>query len=169
MYQMTTGQDLPRKGRAWPSLVVFIAICLVVQLAGGILTGTSVDTWYPTLEKPKWNPPGWVFGPVWTVLYVSMAFAGWLIWRQRSLRNVRPALVLFGIQLSLNLVWSVLFFGMRNPMLAFYDIILLWVAILLTTIAFWRLRPKAGLLLLPYLAWVGFAALLNFSIWRMNA
>jgi benzodiazapine receptor len=103
------------------------------------------------------------------VLYLSIAFAGWLIWQQRSLRSVRPALVLFGIQLSLNLLWSGLFFGMRNPMLAFFEIILLWVAILLTTIAFWRLRPKAGMLLLPYLAWVGFAALLNFSIWRMNA
>jgi benzodiazapine receptor len=157
------------RNSAWLSLVAFLAVCLFVQLAGGILTSMSVDSWYPTLEKPKWNPPGWVFGPVWTVLYLSIAFAGWLIWQQRSLRSVRPALVLFGIQLSLNLLWSGLFFGMRNPMLAFFEIILLWVAILLTTIAFWRLRPKAGMLLLPYLAWVGFAALLNFSIWRMNA
>jgi tryptophan-rich sensory protein len=121
------------------------------------------------LKKPTWNPPGWIFGPVWTALYLSMAVAAWLVWRRRPGVNITPAMLLFALQLILNLFWSVLFFGMRNPMLAFFEIILLWVAILLTTIACWRIRPKAGMLLLPYLAWVGFAALLNFSIWRMNA
>ena len=157
------------RANAWQSLAVFVAVCLIVQLGGGLLTSMSVREWYPTITKPSWNPPGWIFGPVWTALYLAMAVAGWLIWRQRLLQNIGPAMALFGIQLFLTLLWSALFFAMRNPMLAFFEVVLLWVAILLTTIAFWRIRPAAGILFFPYLAWVGFAAMLNFWIWRMNA
>ena len=155
--------------RSWMSLLAFIAICVAVEVVGGLLTSLSVKSWYQTISKPSWNPPSWIFGPVWTALYLSMAFAGWLVWKERVTRNIQVAMMLFGIQLFLNLLWSGFFFGLRNPMLAFFDIALLWMAILATAIAFWYIRPIAGILLTPYLAWVGFAAVLNFSIWRMNA
>ncbi len=139
-----------------------------VPALGGVFTGPSA--WYEGLAKPSWNPPGWVFGPVWTALYASMGVASWLVWRERGrARAVRAALWVYAVQLVLNAAWSPLFFGLRRPDLAMIDIVLLWVTIVATVVLFWRVRPVAGAVLLPYLAWVTFASGLNFAIWRMNA
>jgi translocator protein len=150
----------------WLVLAGFLLLCLAVGGLGGWITAQSVITWYPTLNKPEWNPPSWVFGPVWTALYVMMAVAAWLVWQKPA--ATRTALILFFIQLALNSLWSFLFFGARSPGLALIDILALWLALALTVHAFFKHSSSAGLLLLPYLAWVSFAAFLNFSIWRLN-
>jgi tryptophan-rich sensory protein len=120
------------------------------------------------LLKPAWNPPAWVFGPVWTVLYLMMAVAAWLVWRRRGFAGAPWALGLFVLQLALNTLWSAIFFGLRRPGVAAIEILLLWLAILATLIAFAPVSRLAAILLAPYLAWVTFAAVLNFTIWRMN-
>lgn len=150
-------------------LFAFVVICLIAAAVGGAATVGSVRTWYPTLRKPDWNPPARVFGPVWSVLYLMMAFAAWLVWRTRDANDVLPGLALFATQLVLNVLWSLSFFGLRRPGFALADIVVLWFAIVATTIAFWLLDPAGALLLLPYLAWVSFAAMLNLSIYRLNA
>jgi benzodiazapine receptor len=155
--------------RRWISLIVFVAICLAVELVSGVFTRASVRDWYVTLNKPSWTPPGWVFGPVWTVLYLLMGVAAWLIWRERGSADIRPALAAFFVQLALNLLWSILFFGMQDPRLAFWDILLLWIAIAVTVALFWTVRPMAAVLLTPYLAWVTYATVLNYTIWQMNS
>jgi len=124
--------------------------------------------WYAGLQKPSWNPPKWIFGPVWTALYTTMAVAAWLVWKRGGWARQRMALTIFLVQLGLNALWSPLFFGMQNPALAFVDILLLWLALLATAAAFWRSHPLAGVLLVPYLAWVTFAGALNFTLWRLN-
>ena len=149
-------------------LVLFIAICLGVAGAGAIFTAGSVVEWYPTLQKPSWTPPSWLFGPVWTILYLMMATAAWLIWRKGGLDKVGGALGLFIFQLALNAAWSPLFFGLKNPLAGLLDIIPLWVAVLVTLLSFWKISPPAGLLLVPYWLWVTFATGLNFAIWKMN-
>jgi tryptophan-rich sensory protein len=154
--------------KSWLMLLLFIAVCLAVSGAGALVTNTSVKEWYPTLNKPSWNPPSWVFGPVWTTLYVMMAIAAWLIWRERGFAGARGALGLFAFQLALNAAWSPLFFGLRNPLAGLIDIVPLCAAILATMISFWKIVPLAGVLLLPYWLWVCFATALNFTIWRMN-
>ncbi len=154
--------------RPWLVLALFIAICLAVGGIGSIFTASSVTSWYPTLRKPAWRPPAAVFGPVWTTLYILMGIAAWLVWRRRDTANTRPALYLFAIQLAFNLAWSGIFFGLRAPGAAFAEIVILWGLVLATLIAFWRVRPIAGLLLLPYLLWTTYASALNFAIWRMN-
>jgi benzodiazapine receptor len=128
----------------------------------------SVADWYPTLAKPSWTPPAWLFGPVWTVLYVMMAVAGWLVWKRYGLTGAREALLLFFVQLALNAAWSWLFFGFRMPGVAFAEIVMLWGAIVATTLLFWKACAPAAVLFLPYLLWVTFAAVLNYSIWRLN-
>jgi tryptophan-rich sensory protein len=153
----------------WLALAIFIAMSFAAAFIGGLFTSSSVGTWYTTLNKPSWTPPSWLFGPVWTALYFSMAVAAWLVWRTHEVKAAKVALALFVIQLVLNAAWSGFFFGMRNPGLAFAEIILLWGAILATMLAFWRMKPLAGLLFAPYLLWVTFAAALNFAIWRLNA
>lgn len=120
------------------------------------------------MAKPCFTPPGWVFGPVWTILYIMMAVAAWLVWRDRGFGGARLALGLFVLQLLLNGLWSFIFFGLKLPGLAFGEIVILWLAVLGMLTAFWRLAPAAGLLLLPYWLWVSFAAVLNFALWRMN-
>jgi benzodiazapine receptor len=157
-----------QRARGAVALGVALVIAFVPAL-GGVVTGPSA--WYEGLAKPLWNPPGWVFGPVWTALYASMWVASWLVWRERGgkPRAVRVALWVYLAQLVLNAAWSPLFFGLRRPDLAMIDIVLLWAAIVATVALFWRVRPVAGAVLLPYLAWVTFAAGLNFAIWRMNA
>lgn len=127
------------------------------------------DDWYANLAKPSWNPPSWVFGPVWTALYAMMAVAAWLVWRRGGWKEQALPLGLFVLQWLLNAIWTPLFFGMHRPDLAFYDIMLLWLALAATLGLFSRVSRTAGLLLVPYLAWVSFAAVLNFSIWRLNA
>jgi tryptophan-rich sensory protein len=150
-------------------LLLAVAIPLLVGGISGFATARGVQDWYPSLIKPSFNPPSWVFGPVWTLLYVMMGVAAFLVWEKGADRDlVRAGLVLFAIQLALNGLWSVLFFGMRLPGVAFMEIILLWGAIAATAYLFWRAVPAAGLLLLPYLAWVGFASVLNGAIWFLN-
>lgn len=146
-------------------LALFLVVSFLPAWAGSLF---MPDEWYARLEKPSWNPPNWVFGPVWTLLYISMAVAAWLVWRQAGLCAAALPLAMFAVQLALNGAWTWLFFGLHNPALAFADIVLLWAAILVTALLFWPVRPLAGALLLPYLAWVSFAASLNFALWRMN-
>lgn len=156
-------QTLPK--HPWIGLVVLIACCFAVAGIGGLATSPSIPNWYAGLAKPSWTPPGWLFGPVWSVLYLSMAVAAWLVWRKG---NAVMPLALFAVQLTFNAAWSWLFFGLHNPGMAFIDIVLLWAAIVATTIVFWRRSLVAGLLFVPYLAWVSFAAVLNFAVWRLN-
>ncbi|MFP3940506.1 MAG: TspO/MBR family protein [Thermoanaerobaculia bacterium] len=148
-------------------LMLFLVVCFGVAAWAGQFTPGA---WYAGLEKPPWNPPGWVFAPVWTVLYAMMAVAGWLVWRSPGLLTLRRlALGVFAVQLALNGAWSWLFFGLHRPGLALAEIVVLWLAIVATTLFFWRVRPLAGVLLLPYLAWVSFAVALNAALWRLNA
>lgn len=161
-----------RLGRAeslhhWAVLALLLFFCLGTAALGAAWTNLSIGDWYVTLKKPSWNPPNWVFGPVWTTLYIGMAIAAWLIWRARGRDRWLP-LFLFGVQLVLNAAWSPLFFGLRNPGMALADVILLWSAIVATIVAFWRVSASAAALLLPYLAWVSFATALNWAIWSMN-
>jgi tryptophan-rich sensory protein len=155
-------------GREWLGLAGFLLACFGAAAIGGAFTSSSVGSWYQTLSKPSFNPPSWVFGPVWTVLYAMMAVAAWRVWRQRGFSGAPAALALFGVQLVLNLGWSLLFFGARMPGAAFAEIVVLWGAILLTTLAFFRIDRPAGWMMVPYLAWVSFASVLNFAIWQMN-
>ena len=157
-----------RAPTVWLGLVVFLALCLEAAGLGAIAT-TPEDVWYQTLEKPSWNPPGWVFGPVWTTLYVLMAVAAWLVWKSEGLKSSAMPLTLFGFQLLLNVAWSWIFFRLHQPGWAFAEILVLWFAILATTVAFFRRSRLAGGLMVPYLAWVSFASVLNFAIWQMNA
>ena len=150
-------------------LAAFVLICFAAAGLGGLVTTPRIPTWYADLAKPAWTPPDRVFGPVWTALYLTMAFSAWLVWRQAGFAGARLPLALFAIQLVLNSLWSVLFFGLQSPGAAAVEIILLWAAILATLLAFWKRSNLAGALLVPYLAWVSFAALLNVAIWRMNA
>lgn len=162
-----TGRQLTRGGDV-AGLIVFLAICFAVSGLGGAITTTSVGTWYQTLAKPPFNPPDWIFPPVWTALFLAMAIAGWLVWRRAGLSGARRAFVLYAVQLALNLGWSVTFFGLRSPGMALIEIVPLIVAIASTGILFFRIDRLAGLLLVPYAAWTGFAALLTASIWWLN-
>lgn len=142
---------------------------------GGRATASSVGTWYRTLELPSWTPPSWVFGPVWTALYVMMGVAAFLVWWRLGRRaetawspSMRLPAGLYSVQLVLNALWSVLFFGMRSPGLAAVEIWVLWVAIVLTMVVFARVWLWAGLLLVPYLVWTSFAGVLNVAIWWLN-
>lgn len=152
----------------WIGLVLFIVLCLSVGGLGAIATTPEIDGWYQTLAKPSWNPPSWIFGPVWTTLYVLMAIAAWLVWKKSGVQAAALPLTLFGVQLLLNLAWSWLFFRHHLIGWACVDIALLWLAILATTTVFFQHSRLAGWLLVPYLLWVSFAAVLNFSIWRLN-
>ena len=145
-------------------LVASLLITFVAAAVGAI---ASIDagTFYAQLMLPPWAPPGSVFGPVWTVLYILMGIAAWLVWR---VNGIRVALALFVIQLALNALWSWLFFGWHRGDLAFADILLLWVMIIATLLAFWRVRALAGALLVPYLLWVSFASVLNYVVWQLN-
>jgi tryptophan-rich sensory protein len=149
-------------------LVASIAICFAAAGIGGYATSRSLRDWYVALPKPWWNPPNRVFGPVWTVLYAAMAIAAWLVWRVRDDHDVSVALAWFGVQLVLNVLWSVVFFGARRPAGGVVVIALLWLAIVATILAFAPLSLPAALLLVPYLAWVTFASLLNLAIARLR-
>ena len=150
----------------WLVLAGLILLCLGVGAIGGFATQDAVDGWYRTLAKSSWNPPDWVFGPVWTLLYIMRAVAAWLVWKTRD--RITPAMLLFFVQLALNLAWSLLFFGARSPGLALIEVAFLWSSVLLTMLAFFGRQTTAGWLFVPYLAWVSFAAVLNFTIWSMN-
>ncbi len=149
-------------------LAIFVAACLAVSGVGGAITATSVGDWYQTLQKPSFNPPDWVFAPVWTTLYVLMAIAGWRVWRHPRSSARRRALLVFAAQLALNLLWSLLFFGLQRIDLALIEIAVLLLCIIVTAVLFWRIEALAGLLFVPYVAWVGYAAVLNGSLWLLN-
>jgi tryptophan-rich sensory protein len=156
----------PRAAAA-SGLVLWLAVCFLVA-AVGAAASLQAGTFYAELVRPAWAPPAAVFGPVWTALYAMMAVAAWLVWQQRAVRQARTALVLFVLQLILNALWSWLFFAWHLGALSFFDIALLWALIAATSICFCRIRLLAGLLLVPYLAWVTFASALNYEIWRLN-
>lgn len=147
-------------------LLACIVVCFAAAWAGSWFTRPALVPWYAELAKPSWTPPNWVFAPAWLTLFALMAIAAWLVWRQAGLGSI--PLKLFAIQLVLNVAWSALFFGWKSPAAAMIEILLLWLAILGTTISFWSARRVAGWLLLPYLLWVTYAAALNFAIWRLN-
>jgi translocator protein len=151
----------------WLVLIIFFAICLGAGGVGSIFTARAVREWYPRLRKPVGTPPSWVFGPVWTTLYVLMAISAWLVWREYR-GGARAALLIFFAQLALNVAWSAIFFGSRMPGVAFAEVLLLWFAIAFNIFVFYLLMPAAALLLLPYWAWVTYASYLNFGIWRLN-
>ena len=149
--------------------LISVTLPLLVGGLSGFATARGVQEWYPSLTKPPFNPPSWVFGPVWTLLYVMMGVAAYVVWQKGwESEVVRVALGLYLIQLILNGFWSILFFGMQSPGIAFVEILILWLAIAATVFWFWRVSPVAGILLLPYGAWVSFAALLNGSLWILN-
>jgi len=151
-------------------IAVAVIVCLTVGYSSSTVTKSGVETWYPTIIKPVFNPPNWVFMPVWTLLFVLMGIAAGLIWDKIKEQNVevKKALGFFLIQLALNAIWSYLFFGLKNPMLALIEIALLWLMIYETYLKFIKINKTAGYLLIPYMAWVGFAAILNASIWLLN-
>lgn len=153
------------RARSVPMLFLFLGLCLSAGLFGAQFQPRE---WYEQLAKPSWRPPNWLFAPVWTFLYLAMGVAAWLVWQRVGWRKSRLALLFFIVQLILNAVWSWVFFGLRRPGLAFGEITVLWAAILVTLVAFWRHRSLSGAIFLPYLLWVSFAAILNFSLWRLN-
>ena len=150
--------------------IVCILICQMAGIIGSIFTSPAIPTWYANLVKPSFNPPNYVFAPVWTTLFIMMGISLFLIWRRAGdVDSIRPALIFFGIQLLLNILWSVIFFGFHSPFAAFIEIIFLWCAIGFTIILFFTVSRAAGILLVPYILWVSFAAILNFMIWRLNS
>lgn len=150
-------------------LVIAIALPVLIGGVSGFFTVSRVESWYQTIQKPSWNPPNWVFGPVWTTLYVMMGIALWLVWKEDTSRELKLiAGILFAAQLTLNFFWSFIFFRLELPGWAFAEILVMWVVILATIFAFAQVNKTAAWLLVPYISWVSFAAMLNFTIWRMN-
>ena len=150
-------------------LAICIIACLVIGFLGSFFTVTGPDSWYASIKKPSFNPPNWIFGPVWTLLYILMGISLFLILKQGlATPMVKTAVLIFGAQLVLNLLWSGLFFGLQSPLFAAMEIVLLWVFILLTILYFYPLSKPAAFLLVPYILWVSFATVLNFSIMILN-
>ena len=149
-------------------LLGMVGLCLGLGAGVGLLFGP--DTAYLALQKPTWSPPGWLFGPVWTILYAFIGISAWLVWRERRVPSGerRIAWTAFAVQAVLNLAWTPIFFGLGSPGLAFVDISLLWLAVVWTTVAFGRIRPLSGYLMVPYVFWVSFALVLNGTIWLLN-
>ncbi|MEI7512910.1 MAG: TspO/MBR family protein [Candidatus Uhrbacteria bacterium] len=152
------------------NFVLSIAICETAGLIGSVFTFSSIPTWYAALVKPPLNPPSWVFGPVWTILYALMGIAAFLIWQKlEKNKKAKESLMLFGLQLTLNTLWSIVFFGLQMPGLAFIIIVMMWLAIAGTIFSFAKISRTAAYLLVPYLIWVSFASYLNFGLWFLNA
>lgn len=150
-------------------LIASILICQLAGIIGSFFTAPSITTWYMNLKKPAFNPPNWLFAPVWTTLFLLMGISLYIIWNKGlEDEKVKLAVIIFSIQLILNILWSFLFFGLKFPFLGFLEIILLWFAILVNIIKFYNISKTAGLLLVPYILWVSFAAILNFFIFRLN-
>lgn len=172
----TTTEANPELNRSgwlshYGSLIGWILLVFTASALGSFATSSGLQEWFATLQKPSFQPPNWLFGPVWSCLYLMMAISAWMIWREsnpakRSKRN--QFLILFMIQLSLNVLWSVLFFGLQSPGWAFVEICILWAMIVATIAAGYRVQTWAGHLLLPYIAWVSFALVLNFAIYQLN-
>jgi len=158
----------PTRTRDTLGFAAFLALCLAASAVGGAATASSVGTWYQSLAKPWFNPPNWIFAPVWTALYFMMAIAAWRLWRRDGLAGARAAMTLFALQLVLNMVWSIVFFGLRSVGAALVEIVVLLLAILATTLVFWQRDRVAGMLFIPYAGWVAFAAVLNAALWQLN-
>jgi benzodiazapine receptor len=152
-------------------LILSIAICQLAGFIGSLFTSPAVPTWYASLSKPSFSPPNWLFAPVWIVLFIIMGISLFLVWRHRKdiPNHVNPALGIFGLQLALNVLWSAAFFGMKSPIGGLVVIVFLWVAIFATILQFRKVSELASLLLIPYIVWVTFAAILNFSLFRLNS
>ena len=153
---------------AGKSTIGLVGWLVVTFAAGWIGSRFMPDAWYASLVKPSWNPPNAIFGPVWSVLYVLMGVAAWLVWRRAGFSDAGAALIVFVVQLVLNALWSYLFFGLHRPDMAFFDIVALWAVILVVVVLFWREDRLAGGLMVPYAVWVTFASYLNFVLWRLN-
>jgi len=149
-------------------LIISMLIPLAVGFIGSFATSNSVNTWYKTLKKPIFNPPNWLFGPVWTLLFILIGLSFYFVWIENSEKQKKVAFIVYSIQLLLNLMWSFLFFGIKSPLAALVEILVLWIAIIANIIIFYNISNKAGLLLIPYLLWVTFAIVLNFSIFILN-
>jgi translocator protein len=149
--------------------IIAIAIPLIVGGTSGFFTVTGVESWYQTIQKPSWNPPNWIFGPVWTTLYVMMGISLFLVWKEDTSTELKKiAIGLFSVQLILNFFWSFIFFGQQQPGWALIEIVALWIFILLTIFAFAQVNKTAAWLLVPYISWVSFATILNYTIWQLN-
>jgi benzodiazapine receptor len=162
----TPAPDSMRPTRRWLALGGWVLLCFTAAALGGLF---MPGEWYASLKKPSWNPPGWVFGPVWTALYAIMAVAAWLVWERGGFVAQRRPLALFLAQLFLNAAWTPLFFGLHRPGIALVEIVLLWLAIAATLAAFHPVSRVAAWLLAPYFVWVSFATMLNLALWRLNS
>lgn len=160
--------EIPRFGTPGITLAVSVGCCVAVGLISGLLTRTAISGWYATLVKPWFNPPNWIFGPVWTALYILMGVAAWMVWQQPVSHLRTLGLACFVVQLALNFLWSLIFFRWHSIGGALIEIVVLWLAIVATHVIFFHLQQLAGELILPYLAWVSFAAVLNAAIFRLN-
>ena len=151
-------------------LIISILICHSAGFIGAVFTSSAIPTWYDSLKKPPFSPPNWIFGPVWIILYTLMGISAYLVWRQGiNDSQVKTALIIFGVQLFLNALWSPIFFGFRALFAGLIVIIIMWIAILLTILAFLKISTVAAVLLIPYILWVSFATILNFSLWILNS
>ena len=153
----------------WLKLIIAVLVSEFAGVIGSIFTISAIPAWYATLAKPALNPPSWLFGPVWTTLYLLMGIAAFLVWRKGwNNKGVKAALSLFGVQLILNALWSIIFFGLHSPAWALIEIIAMWIAIVSTIAVFAKISRSAAWLLAPYILWVSFALYLNYAIWRLN-
>lgn len=157
------------KTNSFFKLIIAIMVSELAGIIGSVFTMSAIPNWYATLIKPVLNPPSWIFGPVWTTLYALMGISAFLIWRNGLNRSdIRKALSVFGLQLILNALWSIVFFGLQSPAWAFVNIVAMWIVIIWTMILFYKISKPAMWLLLPYILWVSFAGYLNYSIWMLN-
>ncbi|MEK7103066.1 MAG: TspO/MBR family protein [Patescibacteria group bacterium] len=149
--------------------IIALVGCELAGIIGSVFTVSQIPTWYAGLMKPPLNPPGWIFGPVWTILYALMGIALYLVWKSNATqKDKQRALVIFGVQLFLNVIWSIIFFGLHSPAFALVDIMAMWCAIVATIIVFGKISRSAAYLLVPYLLWVTFAGYLNYVVWMLN-
>ncbi|MGV8085686.1 MAG: TspO/MBR family protein [Candidatus Bilamarchaeum sp.] len=151
----------------WKELIVAIIICQFAGVVGSLFTFSSIPTWYATLSKPSFSPPNWVFGPVWTLLYTSMGISIYWVYNSKN-KGVKSALYIFGIQLMFNVLWSIVFFGLKSPLYGLIVILFLWTSIVMTIWKFYHIDRRSGYILFPYLIWVSFATLLNYYIFLLN-
>jgi len=162
-------QTNPGKSSSIVRLIAAALLCLIVGSVGSLVTTTGSGSWYESLVKPGFTPPNWVFAPVWTTLFILMGIALYLVWESGiERREVQIALVVFGVQFALNVLWSFLFFGLESPLLGLVEIVLLWIMIAVTIVLFYQIRKSAAYLLIPYIVWVSIATALNYSIYILN-
>ncbi|OGC42903.1 TspO protein [candidate division WOR-3 bacterium RBG_13_43_14] len=154
--------------RSYIKLIISLLVCLGSGFIGSIFTTPRISTWYTTLQKPAFNPPNWLFGPVWTMLFILMGIALFIIWNKDNVPGARAAIFIFAVQLIFNILWSIVFFGLKSPIGGIFMIIILWILIVITIFFFYRQSLVAGVLLVPYLLWVSFASVLNIAIYLLN-